>query len=95
MQPRGILRYAQRTSKGNAMNMAATFPFLRRIDLYSAMEELVSLDQEVKTTGKLFGIPLVLGMEGYNGVKAKRAKAKLRAKLNNYRTPLVQASAQL
>jgi hypothetical protein len=54
--------------------------------MYFLQKELVTIDQEVKKSGTLFGIPLNPRADGYSEAKIKIAASKLRAALNEYRT---------
>jgi hypothetical protein len=78
---------ANAASTGSALNIVPTFPFLRRIALHSMVSKLITLDQEVKTNGTLYGIPLNPHPDNYDAIKAAKAISKLRRVLNKYRTP--------
>jgi hypothetical protein len=64
------------------------------MDVCFAVRDLVALDQEVKKSRKLFGIPIVPLAEDYNEAMAKEAESKLRVVLNDYSTPLMQVMAR-
>jgi hypothetical protein len=72
------------------LNIVLTFPTLRRIDVQSAQEELIDLNQEFTTSGTLYGIPITPHTKGYDEAKAKEAKSKLRSLLTEYRTHLCE-----